>query len=184
VAVTGCLAEGKVSRETKTIEECMIDIETKDWLKDLFPGVVAVTREVGAVIMKICAEANSTVKYRRDNSPLTQADLASHHVIVEGPARITPEWPILSEESREIPYEQRSAWEYFWLVDPLDGTKEFLLRGGEFTVNVALIVRDRPMLGVIYAPAIGRIFFAGRGAGVWKADAEACTAMRVAKSAN
>ena len=162
----------------------MVDIGTDNWLPDLLPVVVALAREAGTAIIGIYGDVNPAVEYKRDNSPLTQADLASHHIIVEGLSRLTPGWPVLSEESKEIPFDQRSSWQYFWLVDPLDGTKEFLRRNGEFTVNIALMAKDTPILGVVYAPAIDKMYYAGKGAGAWKADGAAVSRIRTAKSAN
>lgn len=162
----------------------MIDIRRENWLADLLPPVVALAREAGQAIMKIYGDVNPSVEYKRDNSPLTQADLASHHIIVEGLSRVAPEWPVLSEESSEIPFEQRSAWEYFWLVDPLDGTKEFLRRNGEFTVNIALMESGVPVLGVVSAPAIDKHYYAARGAGAWKQDGDSVSPIRIARSGN
>src|SRR5580658_4593505 len=106
----------------------MADIEPQDSFETLLPGVIDLAREAGRAILHIYGEMDPAVEYKRDNSPLTQADMASHHVIVNGLAKLTPHWPVLSEESREIPFEQRQTWHRFWLVDPLDGTKEFLKR--------------------------------------------------------
>lgn len=137
-------------------------------LSELLPSVVSLARKAGEEIMAVYIGTEIEVGYKDDLSPLTQADLASHHVIVQGLTHLTPEWPVLSEESEEIPYQQRSAWEYFWLVDPLDGTKEFLRRNGEFTVNIALIHRGTPILGVVYAPAIDTMYFAAGGVGAFR----------------
>ncbi|MFW6127952.1 MAG: 3'(2'),5'-bisphosphate nucleotidase CysQ [Halobacteriota archaeon] len=93
-----------------------------------------------------------SVEYKDDQSPLTEADLASHKIIIENLENLYPDIPILSEESKEIPYLQRKDWDVFWLVDPLDGTKEFTKKRGEFTVNIALIKGNKPVLGVVYAP--------------------------------
>jgi 3'(2'), 5'-bisphosphate nucleotidase len=162
----------------------MIDTSAQNWLRELLPHTVALAREAGGAIMKVYSEMNPSVEYKRDDSPLTQADLASNRIIVEGLTRLAPEWPVLSEESREIPFEQRRSWGYFWLVDPLDGTKEFLKRNGEFTVNIALIEGNAPILGVVYAPAIDRMYFAGKGAGAWKADLETVSAIRTGGPGN
>src|SRR5580658_4016541 len=160
----------------------MIDIQTENWLCDLLPKVVALAREAGQAIMTVYAEASPEVEYKRDDSPLTQADLASHHVLVEGLAGLSPEWPVISEESVEIPFDQRRYWRHFWMIDPLDGTKEFLRRTGEFTVNIALIEDDRPILGVVYAPVIDKLYFAARGAGSHRVDGEVTTPIRVAST--
>jgi 3'(2'), 5'-bisphosphate nucleotidase len=113
---------------------------------------------------------------------LTAADLASHDVIVRGLHRIAPEWPVLSEESEGTPYEQRRAWPVFWLVDPLDGTKEFLKRNGEFTVNIALVEGGEPILGVVYAPAIQRMYFAAKGVGAFRQERGQTAAIRVQRT--
>ena len=107
------------------------------------------------------------VKVRRkpDASFLTEADLASHHILSEGLAGIAPGWPVLSEESSVIPFEHRRDWKRYWLIDPLDGTREFVNRNGEFTVNIALVEDGFPVLGVVYAPAIDRLYHASRGCG-------------------
>ncbi len=151
-------------------------------LRELLPRVVEIARQAGGKIMRLYAEVNPAVEYKRDNSPLTQADLASHRVIDEELTRIAPEWPVLSEESKEIPFDQRRGWQRFWLVDPLDGTKEFLKRNGEFTVNIALMEEGRPILGVVYAPAMDRMYYAARGAGAWKAEGGAVAAIRIGRA--
>jgi len=148
----------------------MADFEPQIPLENLLPGIIALAREAGRAILEVYCEVDPTVEYKRDNSPLTQADMASHHVIVDGLTKFAPQWPVLSEESSEIPFEQRQAWPRFWLVDPLDGTKEFLKRNGEFTVNIALIEASEPILGVVYAPAIGKLYYGARGAGAFKEE--------------
>jgi len=150
--------------------------------REILPKAVELARRAGEAIMRLYAEVNPSVQYKENNSPLTQADLASHHVIDEGLQRIAPQWPILSEESKEIPFDQRSGWQRFWLVDPLDGTKEFLKRNGEFTVNIALMEEGHPILGVVYAPAIDKMYYAARGAGAWKAEGGTVTAIRIGRA--
>jgi 3'(2'), 5'-bisphosphate nucleotidase len=158
----------------------MFDSRAGHWPGGLLPPVIALARQAGQAIMQIYAEVNPSVEYKRDDSPLTQADLASHRIIVEGLTRLAPDWPVLSEESSEIPFEQRSHWTRFWLVDPLDGTKEFLRRNGEFTVNIALMENGAPVLGVVCAPAIGKLYYAAAGAGAWKQDGESVSLIRIA----
>jgi 3'(2'), 5'-bisphosphate nucleotidase len=158
----------------------MIDTGNENWLFSLLPQAVQLTRQAGAAVMQVYNELNPAVEYKRDQSPLTQADLASHDILVDGLTQLTPGWPVLSEESAEVPFEQRRAWPRFWLVDPLDGTKEFLKGNGEFTVNVALIDGDRPILGVVGAPAMDKLYYAARGAGAWKEDAGSVAPIRVA----
>lgn len=148
----------------------MIDIREENWLAELLPRVVTLARDAGKAILKVYCAVNPEVTYKPDNSPLTQADIASHHVILDGLAQLAPEWPALSEESAETPFELRKSWKYFWMVDPLDGTKEFLRQNGEFTVNIALIEFNIPILGVVYAPAIDKLYFAARMAGAYKVD--------------
>ena len=106
-----------------------------------------------------------SVENKEDQSPLTLADKKAHETIVESLSELYPDIPVLSEEGTEIPYSERKQWEYFWLVDPLDGTKEFVKRNGEFTVNIALIHRGYPVLGVIYAPIKDCVYFAKKGLG-------------------
>lgn len=104
---------------------------------------------------------------KSDQSPLTLADKASHAVIVQGLTKHFPGIPVWSEEGRTIPYEERRHWKRFWLVDPLDGTKEFLKRNGEFTVNIALIEGMQPIMGVIYVPVTGVLYFGERDGGAF-----------------
>ncbi|HSE45584.1 MAG TPA: 3'(2'),5'-bisphosphate nucleotidase CysQ, partial [Gemmatimonadales bacterium] len=111
------------------------------------------------------------VRQKGDKGPVTAADHASHAVIVEELAAFDSSIPIISEEGDVPGYEARRAWRRFWLVDPLDGTKEFIQRNGEFTVNIALIENGVPVLGVIYAPALSLLYYAGEGLGAWKREA-------------
>jgi 3'(2'), 5'-bisphosphate nucleotidase len=128
----------------------------------------AAAREIaaaaGAAIMDIYGQAFDVVT-KDDDSPLTQADLASHHVITAALARLTPDIPLLSEESADLPFAERSRWREYWLIDPLDGTKEFIKRNGEFTVNIALIRDHRPVLGVVHVPVTGVTYSGVVGAG-------------------
>ena len=127
--------------------------------------VCSIARAAGAAIMEIY-NGEFNVELKGDQSPLTCADKASHEVIVAGLEKYFPGVPILSEEGAAIPYEERKTWKRFWLVDPLDGTKEFIKRNGEFTVNVALIEVDAPVMGVVYVPAQDRLYagVVGKGA--------------------
>ena len=123
--------------------------------------------EAGRRILTIY-EGKYTVIKKADDSPLTEADRASHDYITVELERHFPGIPILSEEGAQIPYEQRKTWPVFWLVDPLDGTKEFVKRNGEFTVNIALIEKQTPVLGVVYAPIVDTLYFAKKGQGAYK----------------
>lgn len=110
-----------------------------------------------------------TVTIKDDGSPLTEADIAAHHTIVAGLAALTPDLPVLSEEQEIIPnFTERASWGRYWLVDPLDGTREFVKRNGEFTVNIALIEGHRPVLGVVSVPVSGDCYFACNGGGAYK----------------
>ncbi len=104
---------------------------------------------------------------KEDKSPLTEADLKSHDIIFAG-LQSLGEVPILSEEGKDIPWEERQHWERYWLVDPIDGTKEFIKKNGEFTVNIALIERNVPVMGVVAVPVLGVMYFGMRGVGAWK----------------
>ena len=147
-------------------------------IQDVTGEIIAIAREAGQAIMQVYA-GHIAVENKDDNSPLTEADLAAHRVIVQGLQRLTPEIPVLSEESADIPYETRSQWRQYWLVDPLDGTREFIKRNGEFTVNIALIVGDRAVLGVVYAPARDLLYYADAN-GAWKQQAsEAVSRIKV-----
>lgn len=130
-------------------------------------GVIAVARDAGARILQIY-NRNFDITVKDDRSPLTEADVAAHDAIVSGLKRLTPELPILSEESASIPFTERSRWRRYWLVDPLDGTREFIKRNGEFTVNIALIDEHRPVIGVIYVPVSGVTYSAVTGQGACK----------------
>lgn len=129
--------------------------------------VVAIAQQAGKAIMEIYAAPVAEVMSKADQSPLTEADIASHRIICESLVQLTPQYPVLSEESAEISVAQRMAWKKYWLVDPLDGTKEFIKRNGEFTVNIALIENGTPILGVVYAPVLDVCYYAARGAGAF-----------------
>ncbi len=126
-----------------------------------------IAREAGQAILRYY-EGPVEVTDKEDRSPLTEADRASHAVITRRLAEAFPGIPVLSEEGRDIPYSERSRWERFWLVDPLDGTKEFIKKNGEFTVNIALVDQGVPVVGVVYVPAQGVLYWGVRGQGAWK----------------
>jgi len=119
----------------------------------------------GAEILKIYQSGDFSIEAKSDNSPLTRADKAAHNVIASFLEKT--EIPILSEEGRDIPYSERSKWEYFWMVDPLDGTKEFIKKNGEFTVNIALIHKKESILGVVYTPVLHELYWAISGMGAF-----------------
>ena len=123
-------------------------------------ALVEVAREAGRAIMEIYGTDDFGIEYKDDKSPLTEADRRSNEIIERRLKELTPDVPILSEEGKLVPYEERKDWEIFYLVDPLDGTKEFIKRNGEFTVNIAIIDRGRPSVGVIYVPVQDVAYFA------------------------
>lgn len=119
------------------------------------------------VVMEVYREgAGVEVQYKEDQSPLTLADLNSHRVILEGLQKLTPDWPVLSEESEQIAWQKRKEWKRYWLVDPLDGTKEFVAANGEFTINLALIEGSSPALGLVAVPAQDRLYLGYPEAGI------------------
>ena len=130
-------------------------------------NIVSIAKEAGDAIIKIY-QKDFLVEYKDDKSPLTQADLKSNEIICDALMKLYPHIPILSEENKMVSYEERKEWEYFWLIDPIDGTKEFIKKNGEFTVNIALIHKNRPVLGVVYAPAINEMYKAKKGNGAFK----------------
>lgn len=137
--------------------------------QELLQPVVELARAAGLNILKIYAQ-DFSVEHKDDRSPLTEADMAAHHTITAGLHSLTPGLPILSEEEAAIPYAERSKWRTYWLVDPLDGTREFIKRNGEFTVNIALITDQQPVLGVIYVPVSGVCYYASHGGGAYRQD--------------
>ncbi|WCH28060.1 3'(2'),5'-bisphosphate nucleotidase CysQ [Aeromonas salmonicida] len=126
-----------------------------------------IARAAGDIIMAIYSQP-FTVEYKRDESPLTAADKGAHEVIVQALAGLTPDIPVLSEESGPEVMGLRHGWSRYWLVDPLDGTKEFVSRNGEFTVNIALIADGKPLWGLVYAPVLDRLWYGGKGMGAWR----------------
>lgn len=130
-------------------------------------AVVEVARRAGAAILDVYASGESFVRAKPDDSPLTVADLRAHELIASALARIAPGVPVLSEEGAEVPWTRRRGWRRHWLVDPLDGTREFLSRNGEFTVNIALIEDTRPIFGVVHVPVRARSYWGMPGRGAW-----------------
>ena len=129
-----------------------------------------IARDAGAAIMDIYQSNDFDVQKKADDSPLTKADLAAHNIICEGLHALDIQYPVISEESLAISWAQRTHWCRYWLVDPLDGTKEFIKRNDEFTVNIALIEKGEPVLGVVYAPALGSMYTGERDRGAFLND--------------
>ncbi len=146
---------------TKRGESMVSELET----------LCSIARGAGVRIMEIYSGQFET-EMKADKSPLTTADKVSHRIIEEGLQKHFPGIPILSEEGKSIPYATRKNWERFWLVDPLDGTKEFINRNGEFTVNIALVEGQRPVFGVVYVPALDKLYFGSKGAGAWRQESK------------
>jgi 3'(2'), 5'-bisphosphate nucleotidase len=143
-------------------------------------AIQELAREAGEQILTVYHSGDFDVEAKGDGSPLTRADRLAHEHIVAGLARITPEIPILSEESESSAYDVRKDWNVFWLVDPLDGTKEFIKRNDEFTVNIALIVGGEPVFGVVVAPVPGTCYCGGLEYGAWLTDRSGeCRPLRV-----
>jgi 3'(2'), 5'-bisphosphate nucleotidase len=134
---------------------------------EIIPSLVNLAKVAGEEILKIY-ETDFSVENKGDDSPLTAADMASHNAIISGLNELTPEIPILSEESTTIPYQTRKDWKRYWLIDPLDGTREFVKRNGEFTVNIALIDNGQPVIGIVYVPVTQICYFSTKGHGAFK----------------
>ncbi|MBI5233146.1 MAG: 3'(2'),5'-bisphosphate nucleotidase CysQ [Deltaproteobacteria bacterium] len=136
--------------------------------KTFFNTLVDIACNAGSAIMKVYSETDFEINTKTDESPVTLADMLSEAIIQQGLSAIDPLIPVLSEEAAEIPYETRQQWDRFWLVDPLDGTREFIKKNNEFTVNIALIEHGLPVAGIVHAPALGLTYFAGREYGAYK----------------
>ena len=132
-----------------------------------FDKICGVAKDAGSVIMDIY-NRDVEVEFKNDRSPLTEADKKSNELIIQSLELFYPNIPIISEENSEISYSQRSSWGEFWLIDPLDGTKEFIKKNGEFTVNIALIRDGFPVLGVVYLPVDEILYCAEKGSGAFK----------------
>jgi 3'(2'), 5'-bisphosphate nucleotidase len=147
------------------------EMRQSNW-DELFPKVCQLAEEAGQAIMRIyteSADVDMLVAQKSDDSPLTLADLASHHIIMKGLALLTPDIPVVSEEDPQSLI-HRKPQGCFWLIDPLDGTKEFLARQDEFTVNIALIEDGQPVWGVVHAPAVHQLFWGGQAFGSFRKD--------------
>ncbi len=132
-----------------------------------FEKIISISHKAGDAILEFYND-DIVVEWKDDNSPLTKADLAAHHIIMNSLKELVPDIPVISEESGISPYEVRKDWKQYFLVDPLDGTKEFIKKNGEFTVNIALIEDDEPVFGVVHLPAKGITYFGGKGIGAFK----------------
>ena len=139
-------------------------------LNTLLDPLAEIAREAGDAILTVYERDDLGVETKDDKSPITEADMAAHKIIEARLQALTPEIPVFSEESGGIAYAERKDWPRFWLVDPLDGTKEFIKRNGEFTVNIALVEGDRPVLGVVQVPVLDVCYLGGEGLGAFKEE--------------
>lgn len=143
--------------------------------ENLLSPLIRIARDASAAILDVYGQAVD-VTSKADRSPLTVADLRSHDIIVKGLQALTPQWPVLSEEASDIAFDVRKQWTRYWLVDPLDGTKEFLSRNGEFTVNIALIENHTPVLGVVAVPVTDTVYTGVPGSGAFRQTGSAAPA--------
>ena len=132
----------------------------------LFDTAITAALEAGKAILEIYHSGEFDVEIKGDNSPLTKADTSSHNLIMS--YLETTGIPVLSEEGRDIPFKERKDWKQLWIVDPIDGTKEFIKRNGEFTINIALIENQKPLIGVIFVPVTGDLYFSTKNSGAFK----------------
>ncbi|WP_156290954.1 3'(2'),5'-bisphosphate nucleotidase CysQ [Oceanobacillus salinisoli] len=137
-------------------------------MENRMSSLMKIALDAGKEILDVYAQ-DFDVEYKEDDSPLTQADQRAHNTIVQGLKELDSSIPVLSEEGKSIPFEERKNWSQFWLIDPLDGTKEFIKKNGEFTVNIALIEGKYPSLGIIYAPALDVLYY-GSERGAYKLE--------------
>jgi len=129
--------------------------------------IVIIAKKAGDAIMKIYNK-DFVIEYKDDKSPLTEADLKANEIICSSLKKLYPNIPIMSEENKQTAYEVRKNWEYYWCIDPIDGTKEFIKKNDEFTINIALVYKKTPVLGIVYAPAIDEIYKAKKAEGAFK----------------
>jgi 3'(2'), 5'-bisphosphate nucleotidase len=141
-------------------------------LSALAEALMPTVARAGRAIMQIY-DGGFTVQRKDDDSPLTLADLESQRIILESLTELTPDVPVLSEESAHAPWAERKSWQKLWVVDPLDGTREFVKRNGEFTINIALVVNHEPVLGLVAAPARGLLYWGARGVGAFSRHQDA-----------
>ena len=135
-------------------------------LSELTDEVIYIASRAAERILTVYNSSFSVVQ-KDDKSPLTEADMASHHCICDYLTQLTPDIPVFTEESSSVSFETRKSWTYYWLIDPLDGTREFIKQNGEFTVNIALIHAHQPVIGVINVPVTGKTYYASQGNGAF-----------------
>lgn len=135
-------------------------------MQQILKTAIRAALEAGKAILEVYHSEEFDVEMKGDNSPLTKADKASHNIIMSFLSKTNI--PVLSEEGKSIPYEERKDWKLLWIIDPVDGTKEFIKRNGEFTVNIALIENQKPLIGVIFVPVTGELYFSSKEMGAYK----------------
>lgn len=155
--------------------------QAREQLQQLLPDVAGIARQAGALVMRMYDLREYQTYEKADESPVTSADMAANRSIIDALTSLTPDIPILSEESGHVDFQQRRDWPRYWLIDPIDGTQEFIARSGDFAVNIALVEKNEPVLGVIYWPAGDTLYSAVRGAGAHKTDAQGTQSIRVRK---
>lgn len=148
---------------------------------ELIPELIRIARYAGEAMLDIYHnETDFGVELKSDDSPLTRADRAANELICQGLEKLSLQFPIISEENRNLPWEDRQHWKQYWLVDPLDGTKEFIKRNGDFTINIALVEEGYPVLGLVYVPVHDELCWAVSGHGAFLLDGGELSAMQVA----
>ncbi|SIO04818.1 3'(2'),5'-bisphosphate nucleotidase [Sulfurivirga caldicuralii] len=157
----------------------MNNVDLRLWL----PQVCALAEKAGASILEIYRSHDYDTTRKTDGSPVTTADTAADAIIIAGLQALTPDIPVVTEETlAEIPFERRRDWRTYWLVDPLDGTREFLARTDEFSVNIGLVVDGKPVLGVVYGPCLDTLYFGGPLLGAWRQQGAHVTPIRARKT--
>jgi 3'(2'), 5'-bisphosphate nucleotidase len=144
----------------------------KEVLSQLLPQLIDLTKAIAKEILPIYEGKQTPAIIKADGSPLTQADLLANEMIKNFLNKVTPQIPIISEESCDIPFATRKAWPFYWLIDPIDGTKEFLAKNGDFTINIAFIDHHQPTLGIVSLPTHQTTYYALKGQGAWKSSAQ------------
>ena len=141
------------------------------WKDVKLTNLLKIVRQAGTEILSVYSHTNNyNVSYKEDNSPVTEADRLANNLIVRALKKLPSKLPILSEESEYVPFSERESWEDYWLIDPLDGTREFIKRNGEFTVNIALVRKGVPEMGVVHVPVSGVTYLGKRGDGAWRVE--------------
>jgi len=150
-------------------------------LQTLLPAIIEISEQASEEILKFY-KTDLNIEEKQDHTPLTAADLAAHQTIVNALTKLTPDIPVLSEESAEISFEERQTWDTYWLVDPLDGTREFIKKNDEFSVNIALISDHCAILGVIFVPVSRDCYYATKNNGAFKKTADGSSKISVKRS--